>query len=132
MNPQKSKMLIASVVIIRMFIHGILMRPKALLKVNPSPVRLLNIGSLLYNLTMDIIRTSTPVYPKNQDFLTIDLRIKPRANLLKSLGKINIFRFIKLLKTLQRNLKKEESRRNPLRTTTLLKGFIQGIKWSAF
>jgi len=86
MTSQKSKMLIASIVIIRIFIHGIIMNAKETLKVSPNIAKLFNIGSYLYNLTMEIIKSSAPIYSKNQDFLTVDLKIKPRANLLKALS----------------------------------------------
>ncbi len=87
MNDQKSKMLIASIVLIRIFVHEMIMKSKETLKVSTNAAKLLNIGSFLYNLAMEIIKSSAPIYSKNQDFLTVDLKIKPRAHLLKALGK---------------------------------------------
>lgn len=91
MTEQRSKMLIAGIVVIRVFIHAIIMRCKDSLKISAKAERLLNIGSFLYNVAMDLIRASAPVYTKNQDFLTVDLKMKPRSNLLKAFGKCLAF-----------------------------------------
>ena len=44
-------------------------------------------------MTMEIIKTYSPIYPKNQEFLTLDLRIKPKSNPLKALSKKYWFLF---------------------------------------
>mgnify|MGYP006976748541 CR=1 FL=1 len=101
MDPEKSKMLINGIVIIRMFIQGMIMQCKELFKVNPDYEKLLNIGSFLYNIAMDIIQQTSLVHLKNQDFLSPDLKLKPRQRLLKAFAGADVIEDLEKFKILK-------------------------------
>jgi len=83
MNPQRSKLILGGIVLVRVFIYYFIMRPWEVLKQDKSKFKnekLLNIGSILYNALMAIFKTSVPAYPNNQSFLSVELKIKPKKN----------------------------------------------------
>ena len=47
---------------------------------------LLTIGSILYHVVLDFFRGSVPIYPNNQVFLSVNLKIKPRNVALVAIG----------------------------------------------
>ncbi len=92
MSPQRVKMIIGGIIIMRVLIYNFIMRPWEVYKQQEKSKfkidKLLNIGSILYNTMMGIFKLSVPAYEKNQSFLSEELRIKPKRTLLQAIGKI--------------------------------------------
>ena len=49
--------------------------------------KLLNLGSILYHLVIDIFKTSVAICKNNQGFLSVDLKVHPKKKLLQAVGK---------------------------------------------
>mmetsp|Transcript_21608 Transcript_21608/g.18626 ORF Transcript_21608/g.18626 Transcript_21608/m.18626 type:complete len:113 (-) Transcript_21608:380-718(-) len=81
-------MLIGGFVIIRLFVQKCIMRCTESLKLNKKNInleKLLNIGSFIYNVAFDVVRSGAIAYPKNQDHLHPEYKMKAKKNLHKAM-----------------------------------------------
>jgi len=95
MTPNRSKMIMGSLILIRILIHKIILRPWTVFydikKTKVNKQNLLTIASVLYYLTTGLYKRNLALQHNNQAFLTPEARVKPRSNPLPALG---IFEFI--------------------------------------
>jgi len=92
MTPNRSKMIMGSLILIRILIHKIILRPWTVFydikksKVNKQ--NLLTVASVLYYITTGLYKRNLALQHNNQAFLTPETRIKPRSNPLPALDEV--------------------------------------------
>jgi len=122
MSAQRVKLIIGGVFIMRVLIHFFIMRPWDGLsqkKTQFKTEKLLNIASILYNATMGVFKTSVPAYPNNQNFLSMDLKVKHKKNIQQAFDE-----------PLPENTSKIE--KDPTRESEIIAGFYGGHQLSCF
>jgi len=89
MNPERVKLIIGGIVFIRVFVHIILMQPWdafSLSKDKFNVEKIFNIGSVWYNVAMELFKSSVPLSEGGQKVLNLDLKIQPKKKLLNALS----------------------------------------------
>ncbi len=85
MTPSKSKLLLSSLVLVRVLLHRAILRPWTIFpeikEKNVKIENLLTVGSIVYHCLMDQIRDEVPIISDNQVLLKPKDRVKPRKNL---------------------------------------------------
>jgi len=92
MTPNRSKMIMGSLILIRILIHKIILRPWTVFydikKTKVNKQNLLTIASVLYYLTTGLYKRNLALQHNNQAFLTPEARVKPRSNPLPALDEV--------------------------------------------
>jgi len=84
MNAQRCKLILGGVFIIRVFIYYFIMHPWEVFGQDKSKFKidkLLNMGSIMYNMVMMIFKGSIPINANNQNFLSNDTKTRHKKTL---------------------------------------------------
>jgi len=123
MGPQRVKLILGGIILMRVLIYSFIMRPWEAFKQDKTKFKidkLLNIGSILYNTVMGIFKLSVPAYDNNQSFLAVEHVTNPKKNVLQAVDNLVPEKgFVPVEKDLTRD-------------SEIISGFYAGHQLSAF
>jgi len=106
MDPEKSKLIIGGITLVRVLIHMIIMQPWNTFNMSHDKFnieKLLNIGSVLYNVVMELFKVTTPLIENSQKSVPFTIKVSPKKKTLNVFAESSIEKGFVIRKDLSRD-----------------------------